>query len=104
MKKLFFVALFMAMCFSAFCEIKWLDVKEDNEEGITAGAVCTTEEEVLKITHWKDLSSHFISYSQDKEASGADVYVVVFMKLGTIVYEYHKGSKAVGYYVKTIFE
>ena len=66
--------------------------------------MCSTEEEVLQVTHWKDLESHFISYSQDKEAAVTDYYLVVFMKIGTVVYEYHKGSKTVGYYVKTIFE
>ena len=34
MKKFLFVALFMAMCFSAFCEIKWADA-EENDEGIS---------------------------------------------------------------------
>lgn len=104
MKKFLFVALFMAICFSAFCEIKWLDAEEGNEDGITAYAVCTTKKEVLEVTHWEDLDSHFISYNQEKEAATQDFYLVVFMRLGTIVFEYHKGTKMAGYYVKTIFE
>lgn len=103
-KRIAFIVILLTICLNAFCEIKWLDVQEDNEEGITAAALCDTEEEVLKVTHWKDLESHFISYSQDKDAAGADVYLVVFMRVGTVVYEYHKGSKAVGCYMKTIFE
>lgn len=103
-KKIIFTVIFLTICFNAFCKIQWLDIEEDNEEGITAAALCLTEEEVLKVSHWKELESHFISYSQDKEAAAADYYLVVFMKIGTVVYEYHKGSKTVGYYVKTIFE
>lgn len=102
-KRLLFIVLVLAICINAFSEIKWADA-EENEDGVTAYAVCTKKEEVLEITHWKDLDSHFISYTQDKTASDRDFYLVVFMNLGTIVYEYHKGTKTVGYYVKTIFE
>jgi hypothetical protein len=102
-KRIIFIALFMAVYFNAFCEIRWADA-EENDEGITAYASCTTKEEVLEVTHWDDLNSHFISYTQDKEPAKQDLYLVIFMRLGTIVYEYHKGTKTVGYYVKTIFE
>lgn len=103
-KRIVLIALFFTICFNAFSEIKWIDAKEDNEEGITACAVCTTKEEVLEVTHWKDLNSYFISYTQEKEPAQADYYIVVFMRLGTLVYEYHKGTKMCGYYCKTIFE
>ena len=103
MKRFIVLTCLLFACNLLFCEIKWLDAKE-NDDGITAYAVCTTKEEVLEITHWDDLNSHFISYQQDKTVSNQDFYLVVFMRLGTIVYEYHKGTKTVGYYVKTIFE
>ena len=102
-KRIAFIVILLTICLNAFCEIKWADA-EENDDGITAYAVCTTKEEVLEITHWDDLNSHFISYQQDKTISNQDFYLVVFMRLGTIVYEYHKGTKTVGYYVKTIFE
>ena len=102
-KRLSFIVIFLTFCFYTFSEIRWID-PEENDEGITAYAVCTTKEDVLEITHWDDLKSHFISYQQDKNVSEHDFYLVVFMRLGTIVYEYHKGTKAVGYYCKTIFE
>lgn len=103
MKRFLILTCLLLACNLLFSEIKWVDA-EENDEGITAYAVCTTKKEVLEITHWKDLDSHFISYSQDKNASNQDFYLVIFMRLGTIVYEYHKGTKVVGYYCKTIFE
>lgn len=102
-RKILFIVLFLTFCLNAFSEIRWLDAK-DNDQGITAYAACSTEEEVLQITHWKDLSSHFMSYSKETEVAKQDMYLVIFMNLGTIVYEYHKGTKIAGYYVKTIFE
>ena len=104
MKRFLILICLLLACNLLFAEIQWLDIKEDNEDGITAAAICYTEAEVLKITHWKDLESHFISYSQEKNMSNTDFYLVVFMKVGTVVYEYHKGTKTVGYYMKTIFE
>ena len=103
MKRFLILTCLLLACNLLSSEIKWADA-EENDEGITAYAVCTTKKEVLEITHWKDLDSHFISYSQDKNASNQDFYLVIFMRLGTIVYEYHKGTKVVGYYCKTIFE
>ena len=103
MKRFLILTCLLLVCNLLFSEIRWADA-EENDDGITAYAVCTTKEEVLEITHWDDLNSHFISYQQDKTVSNQDLYLVVFMRLGTIVYEYHKGTKTVGYYVKTIFE
>ena len=103
-KKIAFIVIFLTICINVFSEIRWLDAEEGNEDGITAYAVCTTKKEVLEVTHWEDLDSHFISYNQEKEAATQDFYLVVFMRLGTIVFEYHKGTKMAGYYVKTIFE
>ena len=103
MKRFIILICLLLACNLLFSEIRWADA-EENDDGITAYAVCTTKEEVLEITHWDDLNSHFISYQQDKTVSNKDFYLVVFMRLGTIVYEYHKGTKTVGYYVKTIFE
>ena len=102
-KRIAFIVILLTICLNAFCEIKWLDAKE-NDDGITAYALCSTEEEVLQVTHWKDLESHFISYTKEEEAAKQDMYLVVFMNLGTVVYEYHKGTKMAAYYVKTIFE
>ncbi len=103
MKKFLILTCLLFACNLLFCEIKWLDAKE-NDDGITAYALCSTEEEVLQVTHWKDLESHFISYTKEEEAAKQDMYLVVFMNLGTVVYEYHKGTKMAAYYVKTIFE
>lgn len=103
MKKFLILTCLLFACNLLFCEIKWLDAKENND-GITAYALCSTEEEVLQVTHWKDLESHFISYTKEEEAAKQDMYLVVFMNLGTVVYEYHKGTKMAAYYVKTIFE
>jgi hypothetical protein len=103
MKRFLILTCLLFACNLLFCEIKWLDAKE-NDDGITAYALCSTEEEVLQVTHWKDLESHFISYTKEEEAAKQDMYLVVFMNLGTVVYEYHKGTKMAAYYVKTIFE
>jgi hypothetical protein len=103
MKRFIVLTCLLFACNLLFCEIKWLDAKE-NDDGITAYALCSTEEEVLQVTHWKDLESHFISYTKEEEAAKQDMYLVVFMNLGTVVYEYHKGTKMAAYYVKTIFE
>lgn len=103
MKRFLILICLLFACNLLFCEIKWLDAKE-NDDGITAYALCSTEEEVLQVTHWKDLESHFISYTKEEEAAKQDMYLVVFMNLGTVVYEYHKGTKMAAYYVKTIFE
>ena len=103
MKRFIVLICLLFACNLLFCEIKWLDAKE-NDDGITAYALCSTEEEVLQVTHWKDLESHFISYTKEEEVAKQDIYLVVFMNLGTVVYEYHKGTKMAAYYVKTIFE
>ena len=103
MKRFLILICLLFACNLLFCEIKWLDAKE-NDDGITAYALCSTEEEVLQVTHWKDLESHFISYTKEEEAAKQNMYLVVFMNLGTVVYEYHKGTKMAAYYVKTIFE
>ena len=103
MKRFLILICLLFACNLLFCEIKWLDAKE-NDDGITAYALCSTEEEVLQVTHWKDLESHFISYTKEEEVAKQDIYLVVFMNLGTVVYEYHKGTKMAAYYVKTIFE
>ena len=103
MKRFIVLTCLLFACNLLFCEIKWLDAKE-NDDGITAYALCSTEEEVLQVTHWKDLESHFISYTKEEEVAKQDIYLVVFMNLGTVVYEYHKGTKMAAYYVKTIFE
>lgn len=102
-KRISFIVIFLIICFYAFSEIRWADA-EENEEGITAYASCTTKEEVLEVTHWEDLNSHFISYTKDEKEAEQDLYLVIFMRLGTIVYEYHKGTKMISYYCKTIFE
>lgn len=102
-RKILFIVLFLTFCLNAFSEIRWKDA-DKNEDGVTAYAVCDTKSEVLEVTHWNDLNSHFISYQQNDYVSNKDFYLVVFMSVGTIVYEYRKGTKSVGYYVKTIFE
>ena len=103
MKKVSLIFLLLLFCFNLFSEITWQDA-EENDEGITAYAVCTTKKEVLEITHWKDLDPYFISYTKNDVVSNSDFYLVIFMNIGTIVYEYRKGSKSIGYYIKTIFE
>ena len=103
MKKVSLIFLLLLFCFNLFSEITWQDA-EENEDGITAYAVCTTKKEVLEITHWKDLDPHFVSYTKNNVVSNSDFYLVIFMNIGTIVYEYRKGSKSIGYYIKTIFE
>ena len=103
MKKVSLIFLLLLFCFNLFSEITWQDA-EENEDGITAYAVCTTKKEVLEVTHWEDLDSHFISYTKNDVVSNSDFYLVIFMNIGTIVYEYRKGSKSIGYYIKTIFE
>lgn len=103
MKKVSLIFLLLLFCFNLFSEITWQDA-EENEDGITAYAVCTTKKEVLEVTHWEDLDSHFISYTKNNVVSNSDFYLVIFMNIGTIVYEYRKGSKSIGYYIKTIFE
>lgn len=103
MKKVSLIFLLLLFCFNLFSEITWQDA-EENEDGITAYAVCTTKKEVLEITHWKDLDTYFVSYTKNDVISNSDFYLVIFMNIGTIVYEYRKGSKSIGYYIKTIFE
>ena len=101
-RKLLFIVIILTICFCAFSEIHWLDMS-DNED-VNAAAICYTKKEVLEVTHWKDLDSHFHSYLKADKASEDDYFLIMFIDLGTCVYEYHKGTKAVGYYFKTIFE
>ena len=103
MKRLLIFICLLFACYLIFAEIKRKDA-EKNDDGITSYATCTTKKEVLEVTHWKDLDSYFISYTIDPKPSEYDVYLVIFMNLGTMVYEYHKGSKSVACYCKTILE
>ena len=104
MKRLSILICLLLACNLLFAEIQWQDVDKDNENGITAMALCDTEEEVLKVTHWTSLKPYFKSYLSNDVPVQQTAYLVIFMNLGTVVYEFHKGSKAYGYYMKTIFE
>lgn len=103
MKKIIILTCLLFACNLLFAEIIWEDV-EKNDEGITACAACTTKKEVLEVTHWKDLDSHFIYYIQDKEVSEKDFYIVFFTNIGTLVYKYSKGTKTIAYYFKSFLD
>lgn len=103
-KRFLFIVIILTILTNVFSEIKWQAAEKDNENGITAYAVCNTREEVLQVTHWNSLDPYFKSYITEEDEATQDFYLIIFMNIGTIVYEYHKGTNVVGYYVKTIFE
>lgn len=105
MKRALVLIFMLFVCNLLFAKVEWLDVEEmgfDKDSFLypSAVATCETEEEVLKITHWKNLEDNFKTYLTEKEPADKNYYVVMFTNLAVLVYEVNKGSKVYRYYFK----
>ena len=66
MKRFILVLILILSASGLFAKIKWLELSEEQKDnGYNAIAFCTTEEEVLSITHIKDLEPYFKTYQKE---------------------------------------
>lgn len=106
MKKIILVLILALSVSGLFAKTEWIDLTEEQKEaGYTAIAYTDTKEEVLKITHVKDLEPYFKTYQKvDYENdSNKTIYIVVFFSLGVNVMEIAPHSNVAAMYIKTIF-